>query len=260
MTHREETVTINGCAIRLMRGGKGPRLLFLHGASGAGPWAPFMERLAGRFDLIVPEHPGFGGSETPDWFDNIHDLAYFYIEFLRALDLRDVHLVGLSLGGWIAAEVAVRTTSRIASLTLMSSAGIKLRGVEQIDPFLRTDEERIRDFFVDQSLADAMIARVLTPENEDINLKNRHATARVSWQPRGHDPDLHKWLHLIDVPTLILWGDQDRLFPRPYAEAFGELIPGSKVVVFEECGHLPHIEKEDAFIAEVTRFITGVAA
>ena len=112
-------------------------------------------------DVIVPEHPGFGASDTPDWLDTIHDLAYFYLDFLDQLDLDGVHLVGISLGGWIAAELAVRDTRRLASLTLVDAAGIHVKGVPQIDTFLRTDEQRIRDFFHDPKRADEMIARLL---------------------------------------------------------------------------------------------------
>ena len=193
--------------------------------------------------MIVPEHPGFGDSDTPDWLDTIHDLAYFYLDFLEQLDLDRVHLVGVSLGGWIAAELAVRDTYRLASLTLIDAAGIHVPGVAQIDPFLRTDEQRIRDFFHDQARADEMIARVLQPELEDVAMKNRIATARLAWQPRNHDPHLHKWLHRIDVPTLLIWGANDRLFPTDYAYAWQQLIPGSKAVIIPECGHMPHIEK-----------------
>src|SRR5438067_388757 len=106
------TITIDGCRIRLMRGGTGSPLLVLHGAGGGGAWLPFMDQLAQNFDVLVPEHPGFGDSDTPEWLDNIPDLANFYLDFLRELNLNSVHLVGLSLGGWIAAELAVRNTSR----------------------------------------------------------------------------------------------------------------------------------------------------
>ena len=170
--------------------------------------------------MIVPEHPGFGDSDTPDWLDTIHDLAYFYLDFLEQLDLDRVHLVGVSLGGWIAAELAVRDTSRLASLTLVDAAGIHVPGVTQVDLFLRSDEQRIRDFFHDQARADEMIARVLRPELEDVAMKNRIATAKLAWQPRDHDPHLHKWLHRIDVPTLLIWGANDRLFPKDYAYAW----------------------------------------
>src|SRR5256885_12674725 len=104
-----------------------------------------MARLAKKFDLIGPEHPGFGASDTPAWLDTIGDLANFYLDFLDQLDLRGVHLVGSSLGGWIAADLAVRNPTRLASLTLIGAAGIYVEGVEQVDTFRSNDEQRIRD-------------------------------------------------------------------------------------------------------------------
>jgi pimeloyl-ACP methyl ester carboxylesterase len=249
-------LAIRGCNIRLMRGGAGSPLVVLHGASGVA-WLPFMRALSARFDVIAPEHPGFGESDTPDWLDTMHDLAYFDLDLLAALGLDRVHLVGISLGGWAAAELAVRDTSRLASLTLVGAAGLHVNGVPQIDPFLRTDEQRIRDFFFDQACADEMIKRTLAPEHADVAMKNRVTTAKLTWQPRGYDPHLHKWLHRIDVPTLLVWGAEDRLFPKDYAHAYRDLIPGSKAVVIPECGHMPHVEKPSVFVATLEDFIDG---
>jgi pimeloyl-ACP methyl ester carboxylesterase len=247
-------IAVRDCRIRLMRGGAGSPLLFLHGASGAS-WLPFLQKLSKNFDVIAPEHPGFGESDTPDWLDTIHDLAYFYLDFIEQQKLDGVHLVASSLGGWIAAELAVRSTQRLASLTLAGSAGLHVAGVEQMDTFLSTDEQRLRNFFYDQDKAKEMIARVLAPEQEDIALKNRTIVAKLVWQPRDHDPHLAKWLHRIDVPTLLLWGDHDRLFPVEHGRAFQQLIPGAKLVVIPECGHVPHIEKPAHCITEIKAFI-----
>ena len=125
-----------------------------------------MARLARQFDVIAPEHPGFGESDTPAWLDTISDLANFYLDFDQ-LDLRGVHLVGSSLGGWVAAELAVRNSSRLASLTLVGAAGIHVKDVAQVDTFLTSDEQRIRDLFHDQELAEAVIASSERPEQED---------------------------------------------------------------------------------------------
>src|SRR5262245_33495403 len=98
--HTTTKLTVRDCTIKLMRGGPGKPgaapLLYLHGASGAGNWLPVMTALAQKYDVIVPEHPGFGDSDTPEWLDTIHDLAYFYLDFLDQLDLTRVHLVGVS--------------------------------------------------------------------------------------------------------------------------------------------------------------------
>jgi pimeloyl-ACP methyl ester carboxylesterase len=249
------TVSIRDCRIRLLRGGKGSPLVYLHGAGGAGPWLPYLSRLAARHDVLVPEHPGFGESDTPPWLDNVADLANFYLDFLAALDLKGVHLVGHSLGGWVAAELAVRNTSRLASLTLVAAGGIHLKGVPQVDTFLCSDEQRVRDLFYDQGLAEAVMATALRAEAEDAALKNRTTTAKLLWQPRSHDPNLQKWLHRIDVPTLLVWGDHDRLFPKDYALAFQRLIPGAQAVIIPDCGHIPHVEQEDAFVRALETFL-----
>jgi len=250
-------VTVRGCNIGLVRAGQGRPLLILHGASGPGTFFDCMAELAARHDVLLPEHPGFGASDTPDWLDNAADLANFYLDFLDQLDLDDVDLVGFSVGGWIAAELAVRNTSRLASLTLISAAGINVPGIKRIDSFLMNDEQRIRAFFHDPRRADEMIARVLRPELEDVNFKNQTTTARIVWQPRDYDPNLQKWLHRIDVPTHLIWGANDRLFPKDYAHAWQKLIPGSTLTVIPECGHVPPVEQRAAFLAALAGFLEG---
>jgi pimeloyl-ACP methyl ester carboxylesterase len=247
-------IAVRGCRIRLMRGGAGDPLIYLHGASGAA-WLPFLQTLTQKYDVIAPEHPGFGESDTPAWLDNIHDLAYFYLDLMAELKLSGAHLVGNSLGGWIAAELAVRSTARLASLTLSDAAGLHVPGVKQMDSFLCTDEQRLRQFFYDPKKAEEMIARVLRPDAEDIALKNRAIVAKLVWQPRDHDPNLGKWLHRIDVPTLLIWGDHDRLFTKEHALAYQKAIPGSKLVMIPKCGHVPQIEKPDDFVAALETFL-----
>jgi pimeloyl-ACP methyl ester carboxylesterase len=256
--HTDAMVTVGDCRIRKMRGGSGSPMLFLHGGGGVGIWLPSMARLARKFDVIVPEHPGFGDSDTPEWLDTIGDLANFYLDFLDQLDLHGVHLVGSSLGGWIAAELATRNSTRLASLTLSGSAGIHVEGVEQVDTFMCSEEERLRSMFYDQDLAEAVVAGSERPEQQDAGYKNRATNARLSWHPRGHDPHLRKWLHRIKVPTLLLWGADDRVYPRDYAFVFQQLIPNAKAVVLPECGHLPQVEKGDEFAAELEAFISAI--
>jgi pimeloyl-ACP methyl ester carboxylesterase len=253
--HSTTRIAVRGCNIGLMRGGSGRPLLVLHGAGGAANWLPYMDELAARHDVIVPEHPGFGNSDTPEWLDNVADLANFYLDLLDQLDLRAVDLIGFSLGGWIAAELAARNTRRLASLTLVAAAGIHVPGVAQVDSFLLSDEQRVRAMFHDPHRADAMVAHVTRPEQEDVELRNRTTTARLIWQPRGYDPNLAKWLHRIDVPTLLIWGANDRLFPKEYAFAYQRLIPGAKVEIIADCGHLPQAEQRPAFIAALEGFL-----
>ena len=141
---------VRGTRIRVLRGGSGAPLIFLHGASGHVGWLPFLERLSQRFDVIAPEHPGFGASDDPPWLDRPSDLAYFYLDLIAALKLDRVHLMGTSLGGWIAAELAVRNTSRLASLTLVCAVGILANdGAPMDDMFRMSAEENARRFYFD---------------------------------------------------------------------------------------------------------------
>jgi pimeloyl-ACP methyl ester carboxylesterase len=244
----ESFVELNGCRTHLRRAGKGQPLLFLHGASGAPVIMPFMRTLAASFDVLVTEHPGYGRSDEPEWLENIHDMAYFYLDFLQKLDLKDVVLVGSSMGGWIAAEVAVRDTSRLKSVVLVSPAGLSAPGVLPADIFLLPPEDMVRALFLDQKLAEARLAEPVTPESIDMALKNRHTTARLAWEPRLHDPHLAKWLHRIDVPVTIVWGEQDRILPVGLAAEFKKHLPGAKLEIIPNCGHLPHAEKHDQFV------------
>ena len=246
-------IEVDGCRTHLRRGGSGQPLLYLHGASGAPAIMPFMEQLAARFDVLVPEHPGYGLSDEPEWLENIHDAAYFYLDFLRYLGLSDVHIVGSSMGGWMALEMAVRDTSRIKSLVLVGPAGISAPGVRPADIFLMPPEEVIRSLFDDPRLAEQRLAEPATPESLDIALKNRHTTARLAWEPRLHDPFLPKWLHRIDVPVKIIWGAEDRILPVAFTKEFSRLMPKAEIHVIAGCGHLPQLEKPDAFCEIVCR-------
>jgi pimeloyl-ACP methyl ester carboxylesterase len=260
MPHTTEMITVAGATIRLLRGGPAgtgaPPLVFLHGAGGHTGWMAFLEELSQRFAVFAPEHPGFGQSDDPPWLDRIDDLAFFYLDFLKALGLERVHLIGTSLGGWIAAELAVRSTARLASLTLVGAVGITAEGEPIPDIFRMPVEENLGRFYADQERA---ARRVGDMAKVDMNLvaKNRATVMRLAYRPRFHNPDLAKWLHRIDVPTLVVWGDHDKSFPNEHAQAYHKAIPGSKLVMIPKCGHVPQIEKPDEFIAALEGFIAA---
>ena len=253
MKFTDSFIELDGCRTHLRRGGSGEPLLYLHGASGAPAIMPFMEQLAARFDVLVPEHPGYGLSDEPQWLENIHDAAYFYLDLLKQLNLQKAVVVGSSMGGWMALEMAVRDTSRIKSLVLVGPAGIAAPGVQPADIFLMPPEELIRSLFHDQKLAEQRLAEPVTPESLDIALKNRHTTARLAWEPRLHDPFLPKWLHRIDVPVKIIWGAEDRILPVAFTKEFSRLMPKAEIHIIAGCGHLPQVEKPDEFCRIVCR-------
>jgi len=243
-----------------MRKGAGEPLLYLHGGGASSQWLPFMEALSKDFDMIAPEHPGFGMSDMPAWLDNIGDLAYFYLDFLEHFDLHNVHLLGTSLGGWTAMEIAVRNQSRLKTLTLAAPAGIDLPDVPKADVFLWSPEETVRGLFHSEELANAILSMPMSEDDLDRTIKSAVAAARIGWQPPLFNPHLAKWLHRIDLPTHIIWGENDALIPPAYGPAFQKLIKGAKLTTIPNCGHVPQIEREKEFLEAVTGFIGGVAS
>ena len=255
---KKEFVTVAGCKVCIRQGGQGPTVLLLHGAGGSANKVTFATDLAAQARVILPDHPGWGESDIPPWLDNIHDAAFFYLDFMQALDLRNVVVVGSSLGGWLAMEIAVRSTERIASLVLSGAAGLNCPEAQRGDIFMWEPPQRIRNMFHDQALAERMLALPQTPEQQAIAVKNEFATARLAWEPRFFDPNLGKWLHRIDVPTRIVWGQYDKVFPLPFGENLHRHIPGSTLTVIPDCGHLPHVEKPAALKAVVLQAIGDV--
>jgi pimeloyl-ACP methyl ester carboxylesterase len=253
----ESFVQIDGCRTRLLRGGQGTPLLYLHGANGVAGIQPFMLKLAERFDVWIPEHPGFGQSDEPEWLENIHDLAYFYLDFMREHQLTGAHVLGSSLGGWLALEMAVRDTSRIKTLSMIGPAGLRTPGVVPGDVFLWSPEQLVRNTFHDQSIAERMLSVPPTPEQQEVLQKNRFTFARLAWEPRLHDPKLHKWVKRINVPTQIIWGEQDQILPVGAAQAFREAMPQASITVIGQCGHLPQSERPDEFCDILFKFLAG---
>lgn len=256
----EKMIDVRGCKVFLRRGGDGEPVLFLHGAGGIPGWIPAFQTLADSYDLLVPDHPSFGKSDQPDWLDDMNDLAMFYMDFIDELGLDGVHLVGQSLGGWLALEIAVRNCSKLKSLTLVGSAGIRIKGKPIADIFMMDPDDLTRELFVDQSFAERILAAPVTDEQMDIQVRNRVSTARLGWQPRLFNPALRKWLHRITVPAHVIWGDSDRIIDPAYAAEFGKVLGGAEVTMIEKAGHLPHIEQAGPFVAAVSGFLSKKAA
>jgi pimeloyl-ACP methyl ester carboxylesterase len=259
MPAQATSVKVCDVTIKVHRAGKGPPVLFLHGAGGFTQWLPFFDRIADGYELFVPEHPGFGASDDPAWIRNTPDMAMFYLDFLEATGLDGVHLIGNSLGGWISAEILIRDRSRFKSLTLLAPAGIRVEGVPAGDTFIWGPEEALRNLYHDQSFADRLLALTLSEEQIDTLLHNRFTVTKLGWQPRWHNPDLEKWLHRIKLPALVVWGDDDKVMPPAYAALWQERLPDAQLMMVEKCGHLPHIEKVDLVAPRIREFLKGVS-
>jgi len=259
MELKEKELVVSNTTITYKRGGSGRKILFLHGAGGSDSCLSFCNSLSLNHDVILTDHPGFGKSETPEWLDNIHDMAFFYLDFLERMNLRNVHLVGQSLGGWIALEIAIRSTQRINFLTLIGSAGINIPEVRKGDLFMWDKDTRYRKMIYNKELAEKIINM---PKNDDQNntaIKNEFTTARLAWEPRFFDPNLPKWLHRINIPTQVIWGQNDLIFPLAYGEKLAASIPDASLSVIEDCGHLPQIEKPKKLEHLIKKFTEGVS-
>jgi pimeloyl-ACP methyl ester carboxylesterase len=241
--------------------GSGKTLLLLH--AGEGPDAvsdAYLSGLAAHFRVIAPWHPGFGPSERPPEYRDVADLAYFYLELAEALELRDAVLVGASFGGWIAAEMAVRSTERFASLVLVDPFGVKAgdRDAQDIaDFFAMTHGDWIRLSFEDPKIAERDIASMSDAELVRL-LKSRESMAYYGWKPFMHSPQLRRWLHRIRIPTLVLRGDQDRVVSAHCHRLYASEIPGAKLQIIGESGHFPHLEQPAAFVRAVAAFAADV--
>jgi len=250
----EAFVTVCDCRTLVRRGGTGEPVLFLHGAGGFPGWQPFLAQLADRYDVMAPDHPGYGQSDYPPWLEEVADLAQFYLEFLKSCDLHGVQVIGHSLGGWIALEMATRSTARIKSVTVLSSAGIRVKGHGPPDLFAMDPEELVRALYHDQSLIEQQLSTPPTPEQLATMTRNRTTSARLGWNPRFFNPKLRKWLRRIDVPTHIIWGEQDKIFVPAYANELQNEIAGAKVTMIPDTGHMLLVEKADAVADAVVAF------
>ena len=251
------TISLQGIDLPVMRRGAGSPLLLLHGGDGPQGALPYFAKLAERFDVIAPTHPGFEGSPIPEHFDTMEDLVYLYLDLLDALDLRNVIILGCSMGGWAAVEIAVRNSNRLSKLILADAVGIKPGDRETrdiADIFGLPDTEAAKLLFHDPSQAPNL--GDLSDEQITELAGNRIALAMYTWEPYMHNPKLRHRLHRIDVPVLLIWGASDGLVTVKYGEAYRDMIPGAKLVVIPEAGHLPQVEQPDTFINHVLSFAT----
>jgi pimeloyl-ACP methyl ester carboxylesterase len=252
-------IDIRGVRIEIIDRGKGRPVLFLHPGIGIDPAAPVLDRLAADVRLLAPSHPGFGRSDLPRAFTTVDDLAYFYLDLMDALDLRDIIVVGVSLGGWIAAEIAIKSTARIARMVLADAVGIRVSDDPETSDIADIFALPEKDFAPLAYHDPAKGARdPALPEAKLIaQARNLESTARFAWAPYMHDPKLKRRLHRIDVPTLMLWGAQDRIVTPDYGRAYAAAIPGAQFALIDQAGHFPHLEQPEQFAKQVLSFVTA---
>jgi pimeloyl-ACP methyl ester carboxylesterase len=249
--------TVSGVSLEIEEKGQGRPILFLHPGEGLQAGRPWLDALARDHRVIAPHHPGFGNSALPDWIGSVDDLAYLYLDLTAQLKLDNAALIGACFGGWIATEMAVRNTNRFAGLVLADPLGIKVGGVLDRDI---TDMHAIpRSEFMRLAWANpdnGAIDYTKLPDTELAGIaRGREALAVFGWKPYMHNPRLKRWLHRIDIPTHLIWGEQDGIVSTAYGEAFKAEIPGATLETIPQAGHYPHWEQPEKFAACVSAFI-----
>jgi pimeloyl-ACP methyl ester carboxylesterase len=250
------SLVVNGATIEAVDRGKGRTILFLHPGIGIDPAAPVLAALDRGGRVIAPSHPGFGTSQLPKGMSTVDDLAYFYLDMLEQLDLRDVLVIGVGLGGWIAAEMAIKDQSRFSHLIMANAIGIKTGDRESRDIAdiwaLTFDEYNALAYF--DPNAGKRDYKTLPAAESLAAARNREAYGRFCWSPYMHNPKLKGRLHRIRIPTLFLWGTADRILSDKYGRAYCGMIAGAKFEPIERAGHFPHIEQPEEFARRALAF------
>jgi pimeloyl-ACP methyl ester carboxylesterase len=254
--------TVDGVTIDLRRKGAGRPLLFLQALEGWIRDERYTDLLAKQFDVLLPQHPGFGHSELPREFANIADYAYFYLSMLDELDLDDVVLVGSSFGGWIAQEMAVRSTRRLAALVLVDAFGYKPGGRDDrdiVDIYALSQAEVAERFYHDPQANRRDITQLPDHVLESI-ARSRETMCFIGWQPYMHNPGLRRWLRRIRIPALVVWGESDGIVSPTYGRGLAAELPDGRFVAIPKAGHYPHLEQPEAFAETIAGFVDSIGA
>ena len=238
-------------------GQEGHPILFLHGGGGFNPQQPFVAPLSAKRRLIAPLHPGFGKSSLPDWLDSVDDIAHLHLELMDILKLDNIDLVGCSIGGWIAAEMATKAPERFRRIVLSGPVGIKVGPPDKLD---------IPDIFampeadvLKLSLHDPERMKLDTAKMSDDDLsamfRARETLALLTWEPWMHNPKLKRRLHRVGAPTLFIRGESDGLVSQAYLDAYAGLLPKARTLTIKAAAHVPQLEQPAAFAAAVLEFL-----
>lgn len=267
---KTRTVEVRGSSVEMLDAGDGPPVLYLHGVYDlhtlqAAPF-PFHERLSQHCHLMMPALPGCGETTGIADITHIEDLAFHYLDMLDALRIGQATIVGFCLGGWVAAEMAVRDPGRIGKLVMIGAGGLQTKGALNADLFMYSQNrdggvmKELRELlFADDESA---LANRIIPDgrvsvaDEVRRYKGLTIAGRVGWEPPYFlDMKLERRLHRVSAPTLLVWGEQDRLIPLANAKAYAAAIPKAGLVTLKGAGHSVHIEKPDECLKLIGPFL-----
>ena len=255
----ESTIHVGGTGVTLLRGGSGAPLLVLHEELGHPGWLAWHDDLAQDHSLLLPVHPGFGPLPRADWITSVRDLAGFYSRMLREMALGPVDVIGFSLGGWIAAEMAAADSGQFRRMALVAPTGVRPPEGEILDLFIVTARGYL-DASVHDASATPEFAALYGGEETTDQFEAwedaRAESARLAWKPYMHNPSLPHLLEGVQgLPTLIVWGRDDRIVPVSAGHAYNRAIAGSELLTLDNCGHRPEIEHTSQFVNRVRDFL-----
>ena len=254
----EQTRPAAGVNLQLVQGGSGAPLLIFHDEIAHPAALRFHRELADHYTVYIPFHPGFGRTERLPWVMNMRDLAGWYLLALEDLGLDSVNALGFSLGGWLAAEMATMRPETFQKLALVAPMGVRPPEGYIYDMFLQVARRFITDGFLDPDTVPEFLEvcpETPAPEHSQGWEIAREEACRLGWKPYMYYPALPQLLaRLHNLPTLLIWGRQDGIVPVSAGAAYQQAIPGSRLEIFDQCGHNPQLEQTDRFIAVVKEF------
>ncbi|NQW23117.1 MAG: alpha/beta hydrolase [SAR202 cluster bacterium] len=254
----EITTQVAGTGLHITEGGSGETLLVLHDEMGLQGHRAFTDELARDFNVHIPAHPGFGITERLDWVMNMRDLAGWYLRAIEELGLERINVLGFSMGGWLAAEMACQSPRIFNKMALVAPTGIKPPTGEILDMFLIVAKEYIEVSLLDSAATpefSTICPEEPSPEQVELWEAAREEACRLTWRPYMYHPALPHLLGRVkDLPTLLVWGDQDPVIPISAGEAYQQAIQDSRLEIIPNCGHHPEFESTAEFVSLVRNF------
>ncbi|MFO1159207.1 MAG: alpha/beta hydrolase [Reyranellaceae bacterium] len=249
------TMEAAGIKLHVSRAGQGRPVLVLHHETGTLDRLPFYDALAAEHDVVVPHHPGYSRSQRPEWMRHPRDIAVIYRGLLNQLKLSNVVLVGLGFGGWIAAEMASMAPGDLAKLVLVGAMGIKPPQGDILDLAITGYVDYARAGFHDQKAFDRVYGAEPTVDQLEMWDICREMTFRIAWKPYMYSQTLPHLLGAVRAPSLVVWGDDDKVVPQSAGKRYVEALPNAKMEVVKNCGHCVDMEQPETLAKLIVDFI-----
>ena len=251
----DSTIEAAGTKVHVSRAGRGRPLLVLHHETGTLDRLPFYDALAAQYDVLVPHHPGYSRSPRPEWMRSVRDIAVVYRGLLAEMKVARPALVGLGFGGWIAAEMAGMAPADLSHLVLVGAMGLKPPQGDILDSAITGYVDYVRAGFHDQKAFDRVYGA--EPPIDQLEMWDicREMSFRIAWKPYMYSQTLPHLLKSMRAPTLVVWGDDDKVVPQSAGQRYVESLPNAKLEVVKACGHCIDMEQPEALAKLITNFI-----